>query len=65
MDRLTDNLITFTEKASDWKPSVLVLGPGGIKGHLELGALLILEKEGYLSNIHQFVECPSARFSVS
>lgn len=46
-----DNLITFTETTSNWRPSVLVLGPGGAKGFLELGALLVLEKEGYLADI--------------
>ena len=55
MDKLTDNLNSFTETANNWRPSVLVLGPGGVKGFLELGALLILEKEKYLDNIKTYV----------
>jgi|DewCreStandDraft_4_1066084.scaffolds.fasta_scaffold02793_20 predicted acylesterase/phospholipase RssA len=39
----------------DWNPEILVLGPGGIKGFLFLGALLILESEGYLERIKTFV----------
>lgn len=38
----------------DWSPTVIVLGPGGIKGFLELGALLLLEKEGYLQTVRKY-----------
>ena len=38
-----------------WKPEILVLGPGGIKGFLELGALHILESKGLLTNVNTFV----------
>jgi len=38
-----------------WKPEILVLGPGGIKGFLELGALVGLEKEGLLSDVTTYV----------
>jgi len=38
-----------------WKPDVLVLGPGGIKGFFELGALCYLEERGYLSDVNIFM----------
>jgi predicted acylesterase/phospholipase RssA len=38
-----------------WKPQVLVLGPGGIKGFLELGALCVLESNDLLSEVHTYV----------
>jgi len=38
-----------------WKPEILVLGPGGIKGFLELGALVGLEKAGILSDVTTYV----------
>lgn len=37
-----------------WSPSVLVLGPGGMKGFLELGALSKLEEDGILQNINTY-----------
>lgn len=39
----------------EWMPEVLVLGPGGMKGFLELGALLVLEKEKILDNINRYI----------
>ena len=42
------------EETQDWRPTVIVLGPGGIKGFLELGALLLLEKEGYLQTVRKY-----------
>lgn len=44
-------------KGLDWKPEVLVLGPGGMKGFLELGALLYLEKIGLLDDVTTYVGC--------
>ena len=38
-----------------WKPEILVLGPGGIKGFLELGALAGLENAGVLSDVTTYV----------
>lgn len=38
-----------------WTPNVLVLGPGGGKGFLELGALFELTKSGFLSKIDTYV----------
>jgi len=38
-----------------WKPEILVLGPGGIKGFLELGALVGLQSEGMLSDVTTYV----------
>lgn len=35
-------------KISKWSPDVIVLGPGGMKGFLELGALIPFEKLGIL-----------------
>lgn len=45
---MTDDRIKF---------DVLVLGPGGAKGYLELGALLKLKQEGYLDDISKIVGC--------
>ncbi len=38
-----------------WKPEILVLGPGGIKGFLELGVLYVLESEDFLTDVHTYV----------
>lgn len=38
----------------DLRPDVVVLGPGGIKGYLELGALFNLEQEGYLYKVKTY-----------
>ncbi len=43
------------EPERSWRPTVLVLGPGGTKGFLELGALLIFEKERFLTSIRNYV----------
>ena len=37
--------------SENWLPDVLVLGPGGAKGNLELGALYKLEQENFLRNV--------------
>lgn len=55
----TSESITENSQSEDpdpkWCPEVLVLGPGGVKGFLELGALILLESEGYLKNITTYV----------
>lgn len=38
-----------------WKPEIIILGPGGMKGYCELGALLYLEKVKWLDNVHTYV----------
>lgn len=38
-----------------WEASGLLLGPGGIKGFIELGFLLYMEKKGLLDKCHAFV----------
>jgi predicted acylesterase/phospholipase RssA len=43
------------EDSLSWDPTVLILGPGGIRGFLELGALLLFEKERYLERINKYV----------
>jgi len=40
-----------------WKPKVLVLGPGGIKGFYYLGFLMLLEAKNYLYSVDKFVGC--------
>ncbi len=40
-----------------WVPDVIVLGPGGAKGYLELGLLLAFEQEHYYSQIGIWVGC--------
>jgi len=42
---------------NSWYPDVLVLGPGGMKGFLELGALIRLVKSGYLNKVNTYVGC--------
>jgi len=44
---------TFDSKT--WKPEVLVLGPGGMKGFLELGTLYFLEEKNFFSEVTTFV----------
>lgn len=46
---------TIPTNSTDWKPDVLVLGPGGVKGFLELGALILLEAEGFLKNVTTYI----------
>ena len=43
--------------ATEWIPNVLVLGPGGIKGFAELGALIFLESVNYIDSIDTIVGC--------
>jgi len=38
-------------------PKIIILGPGGMKGIMELGALQKLHEKGYLNNIERFVGC--------
>lgn len=40
---------------SAWKPEVLILGPGGVKGFMLLGSLLFFENTQILSNVHTIV----------
>lgn len=40
---------------SIWKPELIVLGPGGVKGFLPLGSLVYLERSGLLNNVHTYV----------
>lgn len=37
-----------------WNPTGLLLGPGGVKGFMELGFLLYMEKKGLLINFDSF-----------
>lgn len=41
----------------DWRPNVLVLGPGGTKGYLELGALKHLEDIKFIDDVDTVVGC--------
>lgn len=38
----------------DWKPTALIIGPGGLKGFIYLGAMRILEEYGWLDNITSY-----------
>ena len=40
-----------------WKPDVIVLGPGGAKGYLELGALYKLEQVNFFSDVSVWLGC--------
>ena len=60
MDTETSNISNiFTENNNNenitWLPDVLVLGPGGAKGNLELGALYRLEQENFLRNVNIWI----------
>lgn len=38
-----------------FKPNIIILGPGGIKGYLELGSLLYLESNNLLEDVKEYV----------
>ncbi|PCJ29241.1 MAG: hypothetical protein COA94_02160 [Rickettsiales bacterium] len=40
-----------------WEPTVLVLGSGGMKGFMEIGALVYMSKIGKLNKIDTYVGC--------
>ncbi|GAH01238.1 unnamed protein product, partial [marine sediment metagenome] len=44
-------------KKEEWKPNILVIGPGGIKGFYYCGALLSLDSGGILSDVDTIVGC--------
>ena len=46
-----------TSSQKVWKPEVLVLGPGGAKGMVEVGAIMYLEKINMLSDVEIIVGC--------
>lgn len=50
-------MINSTEILNSWKPEICVLGPGGMKGFLIIGALIKLFKTGYLDEVHTFIGC--------
>ncbi len=41
----------------DWLPTVIAIGPGGMKGYLELGALKYLHKIGLLRHVNKIIGC--------
>ena len=47
---------------TDWRPEVLVLGSGGMKGYLILGCLMNLEKNDYLKDVTKWVGCSIGAF---
>jgi predicted acylesterase/phospholipase RssA len=40
-----------------WRPDIIVLGPGGAKGYLELGFLEKLEENNYIQTIDKWTGC--------
>jgi predicted acylesterase/phospholipase RssA len=42
---------------SNWSPDVIVIGPGGVKGFIELGALRRLEKSINFKNVKYWTGC--------
>ena len=44
-------------KNKKWKPEVIVLGPGGMKGFLEIGALIKLSETGMLDRVNTYIGC--------
>lgn len=54
----TPSITRLSERSDSlWLPDILVLGPGGAKGFLELGALLKLHKINFLRQVHTYVGC--------
>ena len=51
------NLISTEKTPNDWLPEALVIGPGGMKGYLELGALKYLNKVGLLKDVTKVIGC--------
>jgi len=51
-----EDISKISERHGDemWKPEVLVLGPGGMKGFLELGTLYFLEEKNFFSEVTTF-----------
>ena len=45
------------EESDVWIPDMILLGPGGVKGYLELGFLLKLEYERYYSSVNEWMGC--------
>jgi predicted acylesterase/phospholipase RssA len=37
------------------KPHVIILGPGGVKGFLQLGLLYILTQNNFLDDVHTYI----------
>ena len=67
LDEAFKNFLTKSEscaskeqsKGKEWKPDVIVIGPGGKNTYIEMGALLKLEKEGYLREVKHYIGCSS------
>lgn len=38
-----------------WRPKVVVVGPGGVKGFIELGALVFLKEKGILDSVDSYI----------
>jgi predicted acylesterase/phospholipase RssA len=38
-----------------WKPTAIIIGPGGLKGFIYLGAMRILEEYGWLENVTSYL----------
>nr|QBK91247.1 MAG: patatin-like phospholipase [Pithovirus LCPAC202] len=49
--KIRKKIIISLKNDENWSPTVLVIGPGGMKGFLELGALAKLEEEHVLDNV--------------
>lgn len=55
--RMNDTRSTTSPLLRGWKPNVLALGFGGMKGYLELGALNYLESIDLLDSLDKVVGC--------
>lgn len=47
--------ISKAQQMIKWKPDLIVLGPGGVKGLLEVSSLILLDQLDILSNVTTFV----------
>ena len=56
---ISDHGDQTTEQQSNkmWKPTVLVLPPGGQKGFLELGSLSYFEEVNFIDDVHTVIGC--------
>lgn len=48
-------LVSNNSKCKNQKPHILVLGPGGVKGFLQLGLLYVLLDNKYLDDVHTYI----------
>ena len=56
-DGMNVKILTHSVNDNKWYPKVVVLGPGGMEGFLELGLLAKFSNLGLLNNVHTYIGC--------